>query len=209
MKVSLDQIRDLIAVAKTEPSTGDDYADGLYEYVTASKGYSVPYYKLFYLIAVQMKPQYVVELGSWRGVAAAHFAAGGVDEVLTADCHVIHDDAAALAAVKEVAQHYLSVSYIQGWTYDAWVVRGIARKDHHIDVLFMDATHRYADVRRELELYVPLLSDEALIVMDDIVGQPQFAKDMRDAWAELPHEKFLDDSIHGNGKPMGFVRFVR
>ena len=206
MKVDLGLVRALITEAMRESSI-DSYVDSLYNSVMNIAGHTAPYYKLFYLIAREMNPEFVVELGSWRAISAAHFAAGGT-EVVTVDCHSIHDDPMARLISQEVADHYSNVTFLNGWSWDGWVLDIISSYGRPIDVLFVDATHKYAAVKRELDLYTPVLADEALVIYDDIIAQPQFAKDMEDMWDEIAYEKFLNHSVHP-GVPMGFVRYVR
>lgn len=205
MRVDLDLVRALIIEAARELPTGDGYADALYDSIVDIVGHTRPYYKLFYLIAHKMNPALVVELGSWRAIAAAHFAAGGA-EVITVDCHDIHDDPTAKLMSQEVADHYPNITFLNGWSWDRWVVDRIASYGRPIDVLFVDATHRYDAVKKELALYTPILADEALVIYDDVIWQRKFTKDMRDMWGEITHEKFLDYSMH-NKIPMGFVRW--
>lgn len=205
MKVDFDIIRAKLAEAKLEPATMNDYVDKLYESTVPITGHTNPYYRLFYLLAQAFSPVNVVELGSWRCIASAHFAVGGAKNVITIDIH--REDSKAQQCCWDVVQHIPAVQYLNGWTWANDIVAKVKRLAYPIDILFIDAWHEYQYAKQEWDLYTPLLADEALVICDDIMDVAGATVDMKKFWAEIEYEKFLDTSLHG-GIPMGFVRYV-
>lgn len=206
MNFELSDIQRLIDQCLKEEPTGDDFIDKRYQEQVGIIGHTNPYYKLFFLIAQELRPKLVVELGSWQGTGAAHFAAGDMNcNVITVDIH--KDDKEAQRRTIEAAVHYDNLTYVNQWTWDA--VSAVKERVSFfgpIDVLFIDAWHRYDYAMREWELYSPLLNSPALVICDDITEAFNFEK-MLSFWDELPGEKFLNDQIH-YPIPMGFLKYV-
>lgn len=192
--------------------THDDWLNTRYYEQYALTGVHSNYYRLFYKIAELYKPKFVVELGSYWATAAAHFAVGcPTTDVVTIDAHrEIHPiDDVAWRKAREAADRYDNLHFIHGWTWDAGVVAEVNAGPYLIDILFIDADHKYESVKREWDLYSPLLADEALVVIDDVFDDAFGATvDMVKFWGELGYEKFLDVHIHP-GHPMGFLRYVK
>lgn len=199
MKFTLTRIKNLVKEALEEKPTGDFWLDSRYDAQLQIQGHRQPYYKLFYLIAREFKPECVVELGSFQGLAAAHFAAGNpFTTVITIDIH--KDDKAAQQETINAAAHWPNLTYLNKWTWD--VVPDDIPKP--IDILFIDAWHDYKYVKMEEALYFPLLSENALVICDDITTAHNFDGMVR-FWEELDCPKFLDDKLHC-GIPMGFMK---
>jgi predicted O-methyltransferase YrrM len=207
MRVNLRRIKELARTAKREPATGNSYVDGLYESVVPIIGHTTPYYRLFWLLTKVFEPVNIVELGSWRGIAAAHFAVEGAN-VITIDIHKDPGQEIDEEHCWDVVQHMPNVTHLVGWTWGDDIVAKVGRLAQPIDILYIDAWHTYEFAKREWDLYVPMCSDEALIICDDIMDADGATESMVKFWEEIPYEKFLDNDMH-NGVPMGFVRFVR
>ena len=56
---------------------------------------------------------------------------------------------------------------------------------HQIDLLFIDADHRYEGVKRDYELYSPFVRDGGLIFFHDIIRQNDVRSGVHILWAEL------------------------
>ena len=204
MQFILDDIQPLITESLLEKPTGNQWLDAIYDEQVGIIGHTNPYYRLFYLIAQTLKPQFVVELGSWRAIAASHFAVGNPEATtITIDIH--REDQLAQQLCFEATNILPNLTYINSWSWDA--IDLVKAVDKKIDILFVDAWHDYQYVKREWDLYSPLLADEALVICDDITTAYNFAG-MIDFWNELPYEKFLNNDIHP-GVPMGLVKFER
>jgi len=201
---TISDIQALITESLLEKPTGNHWLDAIYDEQVGIIGHTNPYYRLFYLIAKTLKPQFVVELGSWRAIAASHFAIGNPDgEVVTIDIH--REDKIAQQLCLDAVQILPNLTYINAWSWDA--VDTIKVIDKPLNLIYIDAWHDYQYVKREWDLYSPLLSDIALVICDDITAGYNF-EGMIDFWNELSYEKFLDNNVHP-GVPMGFVRFER
>lgn len=197
-------IQALVTESLLEKPTGNAWLDNIYDEQVGIIGHTNPYYRLFYLIAKTLKPQFVVELGSWRAIAASHFAGGNPDgEVCTIDIH--REDKVAQQLCIDAMNRLPNLTYINAWSWDA--VETIKAIDKPISILFIDAWHDYQYAKREWDLYSPLLADTALVIADDITAAYNF-DGMLQFWDELPGEKFLNNEVHP-GVPMGFVFFKR
>lgn len=196
----LNVVRFLVEESLKEPPTGDAWLDARYQEQVSIIGHTNPYYRLFFLIAQALKPEFVVELGSWQATAAAHFALGNPGgEVITVDIH--REDKEAQRRAIEAAGHIPNLTYLNMWSWDA--VDTIKAIGKPISILFIDAWHDYVYAKNEWDLYSPLLADPALVICDDITTAYNF-EGMLKFWDELPGEKFLDSRVHP-GIPMGFV----
>lgn len=202
---TMAQIQRLIEQSLLEEPTGNAFLDARYQEQVSIIGHTNPYYRLFYLIAQTLKPGLVVELGSWQGTAAAHFAVGWPQsKVVTVDIH--REDKVAQQRCYEAERACDNLTYINAWTWDA--APQIAQLGQPIDILYIDAWHDYQYAMKEWELYSTLLNSPALVIADDITTAYNFEGMLR-FWDELPGEKFLfSQGLHGN-IPMGFLKFVR
>lgn len=200
-KYTLDVLKNLIGQALEEQPTGDSWLDSRYNEQVHWIGHTNPYYKLFYLLARELQPELVIELGSWQATGAAHFAAGyPAGNVITIDIH--REDKNAQTRAIEAAGHYDNLTYLNRWTWDA--VEYIQQLQTPISILYIDAWHEYQYAKREWDLYQPLLGKPSLVICDDIMNNGGIFADMEQFWAEMPEPKFLDSQLH-RGIPMGFV----
>lgn len=209
MNFTLNRIKGLIAeTVETydKVCTDDAYLESKHDDIIGIVGHVTPYYSFFWTLAQKYKLKFVVELGSWRAVGAAFFAASSPDTtVVTIDIH--REDRVAHEIVKEIAAHYDNLHFIHGWTWD--VVDQVAAFGFPIDVLFMDAWCEYQYMMREWKLYEPLLNKRsALVIVDDVFDAEPTAMDMVKFWNEIRkgHEGFIDTDLH-LGIPMGFMKY--
>ena len=209
MKFTLDQIKKFIEEdVRDEFETDDDWLNTRYMEVAQLTGHTNPYYLLFYVLAEMLEPKLVVELGSWRAYGAAHFASGNPNTtVVTVDIH--KDEAQKMDHEKaiEIANWYPNLHFIHAWTWDAApLIYERFAKETPIDILFVDAWHKYEYVKRELELYTPMLNDEALIIFDDVMDADGATESMLKLWDEIKYDKFINTRLH-DGIPMGYVKY--
>lgn len=201
---TLSDIQKLVFESLKEVPTGNAWLDARYDEQVAIIGHTNPYYRLFYRIAQALKPEFVVELGSWRGDASAHFAVGNPEaDVIAIDIHR-DNDVAGMAKLQEAVNTLPNMTWLQMWSWDA--VEIIKAVDKPISILFIDAWHDYQYAKREWDLYSPLLASPSLVICDDITAGFNF-DGMIKFWDELPGEKFLNNEVHRGGVPMGFVRY--
>lgn len=210
MDFTLKQIEALIKQA--DKPTGIDFLDNRYDWYANLVNHPNPYYRLFYLIAKEFKPDFVVELGSYRATAAAHFALGNsAGQVVTIDMHKdpqqVNDKLACIATAEAVD----NLDYINKCTVDnlpgfECAIDDIKAYNKPIDILFIDAWHDEKYVKREQELYFPLLNNPALVICDDLFDAGGEFPGMQAWYASLQGDKFLNNEMHP-GIPMGFLKY--
>lgn len=218
MKFTLPKIKKLIKQSLTMGDIGHPLMDNYYKWYERLTGHPNPYYKLFYLLSKEFKPEFVVELGSYRAGASGHFAVGHPQAtIVTIDMHKdmpqqFPDKAACIEAMKVIP----NLTYINKCTVDNMPEYGYecARNEvvefthKQIDILFIDAWHHEKYVKREWELYSPLLADVALVICDDVANMADGFKGMEEWWNDFPYQKFLNNEVHPS-IPMGFMKFQR
>lgn len=211
--------------------TNNQFLDSRYEWQKQVNGVEWPYYRFFYHLAKLLKPAVVLELGSYQGTAAAHFAAPLMADpdamVITVDHHTDPGDDDNQLKVLAAQDIFPNLLYYRGWTTpylaeeqkgqhqlgdvgDAYqrVVDFLNYFGQRIDILFIDSWHCYEYAKMDFETYKPLLSSPALVICDDIIGGggPQDPiRGMLEFWDELPEPKFLNANLHPNSN-MGFVK---
>lgn len=201
MKFTLAQIQKIIDKSLEGWHTSDPFIDSRLEDYPRHH-----YYKTFYLLAKELKPDLVVELGAWQCTAACCFASGyDKAKVITIDHHGDPGDEDNKKKCIETLALYPNLTYLQGWTWD--VIGAVKQFNQPIDILFIDSWHMYEYAKKDWDLYRPLLSKNALVICDDIVGGngPTMAG-MLDFWNEFEYEKFLENRIH-IGYPVGFLKY--
>jgi predicted O-methyltransferase YrrM len=207
MKFTMKQIQTTIDdVLSGDISIENEYFKMLMRESYENVGHDQPYYSVFYILASQLKPSFVVELGSWRGFASAAFALGNPKaRVVTIDIH--REDKFAQQRCLQIERDIPNFTYINAWTWDA--VTDVEALGLPIDILYIDAWHEYQYAIKEWNLYSPLLANNALVICDDIFDSVGTTELMEKFWGGLPGKgKFLNSAIHP-GIPMGFMRFVK
>jgi predicted O-methyltransferase YrrM len=223
----IDQLEQRATHFKPLP-TGSEILDRRYDWQANENGAEWPYYRFFSHLTQWLQPKIVLELGTYQGTAAAHFAGGCADSVvITIDHHTDPGDEMNQLKVLEVQDIYSNLVYYQGWSTPALAeinkgqhFRGDVESAHQgvvdtlenfqlkIDILFIDSWHCYEYAKADYEAYRPLLNNPALIICDDIQagGGPESPiQGMMKFWEEMPGPKFLNANLHP-GTNMGFVR---
>jgi len=183
---TLDEIKDLVPVAREMNPTGDAWLDGRFRWEAETSHQPKPCYKMFWLLAQHLRPDFVVELGAWRGIGAAHFAAGGALKVATVDHHSDPGDDVNRDWCLETVQRYPNLHYLQGWTWEWQVIDRVAHLGP-IDILYIDSWHVYDKAVPDWLIYSRLLADRALVICDDLAdiqGTP--IAGMEQFWHEMP-----------------------
>jgi predicted O-methyltransferase YrrM len=201
-KLIIPLLEELIAEGLKEELSGDSWLDSRYN----EQPQLTPYYNLFRILGEQLEPSFIVELGSYQGTAAAHFAYGAKDAIVVTidshECGQIHDE---IKKTVEAANHYPNLHYIHKWTRDAGPDVQKLSQGRTIDILYVDAGHEAENIQREWVVYEPMLSDEALVIFDDVQGG---FPGVVHFWNETKGRKILDTKLH-SGIPMGFLIFER
>ena len=225
--MKLEEIKQM-ALSHVLAPTGDQFCDYRTDLMLDDeKNYGnkvEPYYSFFYRLTEKLQPKVVVELGGWRGDSACHFARATTGKVITIDHHTDPGDHLHREAMLDTIENCPNVIYLQGWTTDEDALEqkgqhalGDADTAYHevvhnlrgqsIDLLFIDSWHDYEHCKRDWDTYSPLLSDNALVILDDVVkGVPGGGLDnVKKFWDELEGDKFIAENIH-LGNRVGFWR---
>jgi predicted O-methyltransferase YrrM len=204
------------------------FLDRRYDWQANENGAEWPYYRFFYHLSQWLQPKIVLELGTYQGTAAAHFAAGyDGSMVVTIDHHTDPGDDMNQLKVLEAQDGFSNLVYYQGWSTPALaeinkgqhfrgdaesayqkIVDTLENYQQKIDILFIDSWHCYEYAKLDYEAYSPHLNSPALIICDDIQagGGPESPiQGMLDFWEELPEPKFLNANLHP-GTNLGFVK---
>ncbi len=219
MKFTIPKIKKLIKESLTMGDIGHPLMDKEYKYYVELTATKHPYYKLFYLLAKEFKPDFVVELGSYRATASGHFAVGNPQGIVTTiDIHKdMPQQQPDQDACREAARLIPNLFYINKWTIPILAKKysgrdallDVAQYNREIDILFIDAWHEPEYIQQEWELYSPLLTDNALVICDDLADSSYGPfEGMEDWWKSLPGQKFIDTDLHA-GIQMGFLKFKR
>lgn len=148
---------------------------------------SNPYYDFLYHLTRHIKPKLVVELGTCEGGGTVHLACGGAEKVITIDCEQRPATVAKLSALP-------NVECWEAGSVNEETLERIAEMDP-IDMLFVDTLHTPSQVASELDQYLPLLSDNGLILFDDI----EIDAAMKTWWNSVKGKKVSLPWLHPSG----------
>lgn len=140
-----------------------------------------PYYVFLYKLAQTMKAKTIVELGVQTGRSTAHFACGAPNaRVIGIDIELWDMD--------EILQRCPNIKLIKKPSQDV----DLKTQPGPIDILFIDSDHSYEQVKKEWELYRPLMRPGGVILVDDIYWSDGLTK----AWNEMTGEKHDISFLH-------------
>lgn len=155
------------------------------------------YYHWLALLVRYMKPRIILELGSRYGISTV---------MLYSELPV---ESQLISVDLEKDQRYVPdqmwedkrVKFIYGNCLDLSIYNDSI--PCNIDIFWTDTIHSYEQIRNEFEIYEPLLSDESIIVIDDIN-----LNDKKRFFDEIIHEKFdLTTLCHSSG--FGVIHYSR
>lgn len=148
-----------------------------------------PYYRFLRVLAANLHPRLSVELGCGGAGASLNLAMGWRDGVVVG---IDRSD-----EYKENIQHVLgkfsNFVYLHGDSVG--LATQVYERYGKVDILFIDTVHTYEQTWREFVAWSPLLSDHAVVCLDDL-----YRPGMDRAWEELPGRKVRLDSLHDGGE---------
>jgi len=174
-RLSIDQkqinLQDLGAGSKTRQSNQKTVSEILKTSVSSDQKCKI----LFHLSRV-LKPRLSLELGTSLGISAMSIAQGDPQMTL----HTIEGD----PELRNIAQSHfqskkLKIISHQG-SFDE-ILPNLLADVHKIDFVFIDGNHTYESTIRYHQMIKPKLSENAVILYDDIY----WSKGMTDAWLDL------------------------
>jgi len=161
--------------ADTRPQRLRDLRDAMHP--------TCPYYRFLYELGKQFGPLDVIEIGTYVGTSAAHFAESGGD-VITID---INPD-----AKRQVDA--LGYPNIVAMTGDS--LRVIEKPfSERYDVLYIDGLHNFSQAHREYFHYRQLVREGGLMIFDD-VNLEMDGDEMNVLWDAIPEPKHRLDHLH-------------
>jgi predicted O-methyltransferase YrrM len=114
------------------------------------------------------RPRLVLELGTYIGFSSlvigdvlAHNEPAG--ELVT-----VEPDQSAQEVAKTSTSHLSNISFVQGYSTDADVIRNL-RDRGPFEIVYLDSSHAYTETLRELDLIfdAPMLADGGLLILHD------------------------------------------
>ena len=187
MNAELSEIRELVEGLAGLP---DGRPDWLKKLPSASDSTAL-YYRLFFELVRRKKPPAILEIGTYVGTSAAHFAAAHPGSFVVTLDH--NPDAARQIDLLNLANVF-AVTRNSGQGARDPAVR--ARAPY--DILFIDANHTFNDAYGEYELYRPLVAEGGLIFFDDIRLDMK-TKEMAVLWEMIPDPKLELSAAHYTG----------
>ena len=209
MDFDLLDVKNLVETFDRGP-TGDPFCDGRFDDHFNEFGVQRHYWRMFWHLCREFKPEMAVELGAWQATCAAHMASGGAGAVVTIDHHTDPGDDVHEALAREAAQAYMNLTYHKGWTTDEATLELVRSFTRPVDLLFIDAWHHIDYARADWRAYEPLLADTALVVCDDLANMEPTLHMMEEWWAEMSRDReSFSAGTAVSIMPMGFLKYVR
>lgn len=164
-------------------------------------------YRAFALLDA-IKPRLFLEIGSEVGGSAWLYAAACAKDatiILVDNCRCGRGPRlqALAAQLRAEGRTVHLVAANSGLDSTLAQTRGLMN-GHPVDALHIDADHRYEAVKRDFELYSPLVRAGGLILLHDInthrdgVGVPKF-------WAEISPGRRTEEIMHSSVKGIGAI----
>ena len=151
------------------------------------------YYRFFYKLTQALQPALSVELGLCGGGGSYHLAAGWPHgQVIGVD--VVNDYPDNL---EYLDSHCANFNF---WKMNSLAAAAIAKeRGKVVDILFIDTVHTYPATLAEWGAWRGLLSDEGVVMFDDLTRPG-----MKEFWDGLPEPKLRIDKLH-DGAGFGIV----
>ncbi len=131
------------------------------------------YGRLLYRMVKHYKPQYIIELGTSLGLSAAYLGLPATGRVITME----GADAIAEKATANFNQLGLTnIQVVQGNFDDT--LQQVLNAGKKTDFVFIDGNHRIEPTLRYFNQVIPFLTDNAILVFDDI----HWSAEMEQAW---------------------------
>jgi predicted O-methyltransferase YrrM len=158
-------------------------------------------HQVFSVVLKKVRPELIVELGTWKGGSAIHMA--NITKSLGLSCEIACIDTwlgSPQIYMRRDDQFYASLNHVNGYpslyytflknvvhSGHSDVITPIPMASEHAamvlshfgvkaDILYIDAAHDYLSVKSDLERYWPLLKDGGVLIGDDYRAWPGVTK---------------------------------
>jgi predicted O-methyltransferase YrrM len=128
----------------------------------------------------------VVEIGRFRGDTLLVLA-----HAPHADATIVSMDLTPLGRIRSALLHTLAgkrhnIHLLTADSHSAETLTSVSSLAQALDLLFIDGDHSYAGVRRDFEMYAPLVRQGGMIAFHDIARHPPERRcEVSRFWAEL------------------------
>lgn len=143
--------------------------------------------RLLFRAALYMHARTIVELGTHVGIATAYLAKSSTQ----ARVYTFEGESSLLQVAQE---NFRSLNLHNITTIEGNIDETLAQHlpiIQRIDLLYIDANHRYEPTMRYVEQCLPYLNEDSLVVLDDI----HWSAEMETAWQKLHRQAQFDISI--------------
>ena len=163
------------------------------------------------------RPRAVLEIGSFRGgTLAAWCKVAAPDAVLVSvDLPEEAETPAAPDELRRLARASQRLEVVRGDSHAEETTREVANAlaETEVDFLMIDGDHSYDGVRRDFELYAPLVRDRGLIAFHDVVPHTRPNIEVDRFWLEVreryEHEEFVSPGREQVLGPWGGIGVLR
>ena len=187
------------------------------ESVAAGAIQKVPELARLIALARALRPSAVLEIGSWRGgtlLAWCNVAAPDA-VVVSVDLPAEYGTPATPEELRKLARSSQRLEVVRGDSHadETRAQVETTLRGRKVDFLMIDGDHTYDGVRRDFELYAPLVRDGGVIAFHDILPHPAVpGVEVPRLWEELraryEHEEFVDTADVSFG-PWGGIGVLR
>lgn len=152
-------------------------------------------------------PDIVLEIGTGRGgtlyVWARHLCAS---RIITVDYSL---QTSKMAVLFDAFSPTTSIEFVRGYSQNVAPDVRAAVGDEAVDFLFLDGDPTYEGVKREFELYAPLVAEGGVIAVHDIVeDHPNVDEEKHRFWSELVEEYETEELVVSGERRKRGVGFV-
>jgi len=142
-------------------------------------------------ILVRCKPKLILEVGTARGGTLFLFArVSSADAVITSIDLPSGYHESKVPLYKSFAMQNQKINVIRENSHDFSTLKMVEKilEGRELDFLFMDGDHTYEGVKRDFEMYAPLVKKEGIVAFHDIVEHPSGAGcQVNMFWNEIKH----------------------
>ena len=179
----LDMAKRTAEIALSEPIRSEHLSLAVQDELWA------PYLGFLTLYTQYRGVKVALEMGTFNGTSALFLS-------LAAE-HVITVDMDPQPAARRIVAERENITLLTGYScsfHDE--VKAICAEHGPVGLLFLDSTHDGETPRREFEMYRDLLADDAVVIVDDLLGPGHLMEKMRLFWEWLPGAKIELHELH-------------
>ena len=154
--------------------------------------------KALYTLVRLLKPDSVIEIGSYTGASSICIAQALSDNSQPGLLHCVEiDEKHVIMAQKHLEEAALAhrVRFYQGSSHDPGIVHSLPRSE----IIFVDGDHTYHGARKDFEIYSGLLADHGVIVYHDTIKIMALQKLMTELAQNPQYDTFTIATSDGDG----------